>query len=191
MDGETIGRLTYLLLLLAAVAGWVFVEYRGRLGTALRAALAWGMIFLGVMAGYVLWQDISRDVIPRQAVLEGGEIVLPRAQDGHYYVTLTVAGEPVEFVVDTGATNVVLSGEDARRVGINPATLAFTGQAMTANGTVRTARVTLEDVALGGIRDGSLRAYVTDGEMDISLLGMDYLGRFRIAIENDEMVLRP
>jgi aspartyl protease family protein len=190
MDGETIGRLTYLLLLLAAVAGWVFAEYRGRLGTALRAALAWGMIFLGVMAGYVLWQDISRDVMPRQAVLEGGEVILPRAQDGHYYVTLTVGGEPVEFVVDTGATNVVLSGEDARRVGIDPASLAFTGQAMTANGTVRTARVTLQDVALGGIRDESLRAYVTDGEMDISLLGMDYLGRFSIAIENDEMVLR-
>lgn len=191
MDSDSIARLSYLLLLLAAVAGWVFVEYRGRLGQALRTALAWGMIFLGVMAGYALWQDIRKDVMPRQAVLEGGEIVLPRAGDGHYYVTLEIGGEAVDFVVDTGATNVVLSQADARRLGIAPEDLAFTGQASTANGTVRTARVTLADVRLGPIHDESLRASVTDGEMDMSLLGMDYLGRFRIAIENDEMVLRP
>lgn len=191
MDEFEWARLTYLLLLLAAVGGWVFVEYRGRLGTALRTALAWAMIFLGVMAGYVLWQDISADVMPRQAVAEGGAIVLPRAPDGHYYVTLDVGGTPVEFVVDTGATNVVLSREDADRVGIDLGAVAFTGQATTANGTVRTARVTLEDVALGPLRDATLRAYVTDGEMDMSLLGMDYLGRFRIAIADGEMVLTP
>lgn len=191
MDPSDLGRLTYLLLLLAAVGGWIIVEYRGRLGFALRTALAWGMIFLGVMAGYALWQDIRGDVMPRQAVMEGDEVVLPRAPDGHYYVTLQINGEDVEFVVDTGATNVVLSQGDARRLGIDPASLAFSGMASTANGTVRTARVTLPEVRLGGLVDRDLRAYVTDGEMDISLLGMDYLGRFRIAIENDEMVLRP
>ncbi len=191
MDEFDWARLSYLLLLLAAVAGWVFVEYRGRLGVALRAAMAWGMIFLGVMAGYVLWQDIAGDVMPRQAVAEGGAVVLPRHADGHYYVTLTVGGQDVEFIVDTGATNVVLSRPDAERLGLKPAAMAYTGEAMTANGSVRTARVTLADVALGQFRDDFLRAYVTDGEMDISLLGMDYLGRFRIAIADDEMVLTP
>jgi aspartyl protease family protein len=191
MDSEDLPRLLYLLLLLAAVGGWVIVEYRGRLGFALRTAIAWGMIFLGVMAGYALWQDIRGDVVPRQAVLEGGEIVLPRAADGHYYVTLQVNGLPVDFVVDTGATNVVLSQGDAERLGIDPAALAFTGEASTANGTVRTARVTLPEVRLGPLTDRDLRAYVTDGEMEISLLGMDYLGRFRIEIDGGEMVLRP
>lgn len=190
MDGDTYGRLIYLGLLLAAVGGWVIVEYRGRLGQALRTAMAWGMIFLGVMAGYLLWQDISGDVMPRQAVIEGGAIVLPRARDGHYYATLTIGGTDVEFVVDTGATNVVLSRPDAERLGLDPDAMAFTGEAMTANGTVRTARVTLSDVELGPLRDDILRAYVTDGEMDVSLLGMDFLGRFSITIENDEMVLR-
>lgn len=190
MDGDGTARLIYLAVLLAAVGGWVLAEYRGRLGFALRTALAWGMIFVGVMAGYGLWSDLRRDAVPQQMAESGGTITLPRAADGHYYLTLDIAGTPVLFMVDTGATNVVLSREDARRLGIDPATLAYLGQAQTANGTVRTARVTLSDVQLGPYADARLAAYVNDGEMDGSLLGMDYLGRFRIEIAGDRMVLR-
>lgn len=190
MDGDSTARLIYLGLLLAALGGWVMVEYRGRLGFALRTAMAWGMIFLGVMAGYGLWQEVRTDVIPRQSVMEGGEITLPRAPDGHYYLTLDIGGTPLRFMVDTGATNVVLSRADARRLGIDPASLMYLGQAQTANGIVRTARVELRDVRLGPYADASLRAYVNDGDMDGSLLGMDYLGRFRIEIAGDRMVLR-
>lgn len=189
MDGTDFGRMAYLLLLLAAVAGWVIVEYRGRMGFALRTAMAWGLIFLGVVAGYGLWEDIRRTSLPAQASFEGGRIEIPRARDGHYHLTLTVGGTPVDFLVDTGATNIVLSQADARRLGFDPAALPYLGSARTANGTVRTARVALQDVALGDIRDARLPAYVTDGEMEGSLLGMDYLGRFRIQIAGDRMVL--
>jgi aspartyl protease family protein len=190
MDGDTTARLIYLGLLLAAVAGWIIAEFRGRMGFALRTAMAWGMIFLGVMAGYGLWQEMRTEVIPRQAVLEGGEITLPRAVDGHYYLTLDIAGTPLRFMVDTGATNVVLSRDDARTLGFDPDTLMYLGEARTANGVVRTARVELQDVRLGPYADASLRAFVNDGDMEGSLLGMDYLGRYRIEIAGDRMVLR-
>ncbi len=189
MENEDFARLLYLGLLLVALGGWALVEYRGRLGVALRTAMAWGLIFVGVMAGYGLWNDLRQSEAPVQIMAEGGEIVLPRAPDGHYYLTLTIAGQPLEFLVDTGATNVVLSQDDARKLGIDPATLAYLGEANTANGTVRTARVTLTDVALGAVVDPRLAAYVNDGEMDGSLLGMDYLGRFRIEIDGNQMVL--
>lgn len=189
MDGDTTARLIYLGLLLAALGGWIIAEFRGRMGFALRTAMAWGMIFLGVMAGYGLWQEVRTDVIPRQAVMDGGEITLPRAADGHYYLTLDIAGTPLRFMVDTGATNVVLSQADARKLGFDPATLMYLGEAQTANGIVRTARVELQDVRLGPYADPTLRAYVNDGDMDGSLLGMDYLGRFRIEIAGDRMVL--
>lgn len=193
MDVSDLGRATYLLILLVALTGWVLAEYRGRLGFAARTALAWGMIFLAVMAGFGLWQDLRLDGRlagrPQQAVAAGGAITLPRAPDGHYYLTLQIGGQPVEFLVDTGATNVVLSRADARRLGIDPDALAYVGEAETANGTVRTARVTLQDVRLGPIADATLRAYVTEGDMRGSLLGMDYLGRYRIEIEADRMVL--
>lgn len=188
MDGNDAGRLIYLVLLLAAIGGWVMVEYRHRLGQALRTALAWGMIFLGVMAGYGLWHDIRHDVMPRQMVSEAG-VVVPRAPDGHYYLTVAVNGQDVLFMADTGATNVVLSQGDAMALGLDPQSLAFRGEAMTANGPVRTARVVLPEVAVGPFQDQRVTAWVNEGEMDISLLGMDYLGRFRIAIENGEMIL--
>ena len=190
MDAEQLGRATYLVLLLIAVGGWVMVEYRTRIGQALRVALAWGMIFLGVAAGYGLWQDIRHDIIPRQMVTETGTVEIPRAADGHYYLQLEIGGQAVMFLADTGATNVVLSPEDARRLGIDQAGLTYTGQAMTANGMVRTARVRLNDVQLGPFRDDSLAVWVNEAEMDGSLLGMDYLGRFRIEIARDRMVLR-
>ena len=72
MDGDTFGRFLYLALLLAAVGGWVLVEFRQRMGQTLRAATAWGLIFLGVMAGYGLWKDIRRDILPRQMVTSAG-----------------------------------------------------------------------------------------------------------------------
>ena len=190
MDTNDFGRLLYLGLLLAAVSGWVLVEYRGRLGFALRTAMAWGLIFVGVMAGYGLWNDLRRAEVPRQMMAEGGEVVLPRAPDGHYYLTLTINGTDLEFMVDTGATSVVLSRDDARKLGIDPETLAYLGEANTANGTVRTARVTLTDVRLGQVVDDRLSAEVNDGQMDGSLLGMTYLGRFRIEIDGDRMVLK-
>jgi len=112
MDGESFGRLIYLGLLLAAVAGWAASEYSGRLGQGLRSFLAWGLIIVGLMAGYGLWKDIRRDVIPAQSIT-AETVEIPRAADGHYYVTLTINGQPLKFMADTGASGVVLSRADA------------------------------------------------------------------------------
>ncbi len=188
MDGETWGRLAYLALLLLAVSGWIFVEYKGRLGFAMRSAAAWGMIFVGVAAGYGLWTDMQGRFMPMQQVT-AGTVALPRAQDGHYYATLTINGTAVEFLADTGASALVLSRDDAERLGIDPASLRYFGQAQTANGTVRTARVVLPAVEFGPFRDADVEAYVTDGDMGGSLLGMGYLGRFRIEIAGQRMIL--
>lgn len=190
MDGDSFARLGYLALLLAAVGGWVIVEYRGRMGQALRVAAAWGLIFLGVMATYGLWTDIrGPQAIPDQILTEAGRVELPRAPDGHYYATLTVNGVDLRFMADTGASTMVLTRADARAIGLDPGALLYLGEAHTANGRVRTARVTLDTVALGPFADSNVSAWVNEGEMDISLLGMDYLGRFRIEIAGDKMIL--
>lgn len=188
MQDDDFGRLAYLVLLLMAVAGWVFVEYRGRMGFALRSALAWVMIFVGVTAGYGLWSDMQNRVTPMMD-MEAGTVTLPRALDGHYYATLTINGAEIAFLADTGATQMVLSVQDATRLGIDPGSLAFLGEAQTANGIVRTARVTLPKVALGPFEDRDVVAYVSEGEMDGSLLGMSYLGKFRIEIADRQMIL--
>ena len=191
MDQTDIPRLAYLALLGIAVAGWFLAENRQSLGKTARQAAAWGLIFLGTIAAVGLWADIRDDVAPRQAVFEGGaRIEVPRGPDGHYHLGLRLNDVPVEFVVDTGASSVVLSQRDARRVGINTDALRYTGIANTANGTVQTATVVIDEITLGGVTDRNFPVLVNRGELGTSLLGMDYLHRFsRLEISDGRLVL--
>lgn len=190
MESFDTPRLIYLILLLAAVGGWFFAEGRANWGKTARQAAVWGLIFMGAIAVIGLWDDIRSDVAPRQAVSQDGTITVPQSFDGHYYLTLDLNGEPVEFVVDTGATDIVLTQEDAARAGIDVSSLAFTGTASTANGTVRTAFARITDMRLGPISDRNVPVAVNGGEMDGSLLGMAYLQRFeRLEISNGELIL--
>lgn len=191
MTSVETGHLAYLVILGIAVVGWFIAENRASLGQTVRTALAWGFIFLGLVAGYGLWHDIRDDLAPRQAVFQdGARIEVPRAVDGHYYLTLDMGGVPVDVVVDTGATDMVLTRNDAARIGLDPDSLIYSGIASTANGQVRTARVRLPDVTLGGVTDRNVTASVNAGEMSTSLLGMSYLQRFsRLEIANGRLVL--
>ena len=130
MDSDNTARLIYLGILLAALAGWIMVEYRNRMGQALRTGLAWGMIFLGLTAGYGLWGDIERTILPVQTVEAGqvaeeAQVIIPRGRDGHYHPKLSIGGQELSFLADTGASSVVLSPSDARRLGIDPERLVY------------------------------------------------------------------
>jgi aspartyl protease family protein len=190
MSTEQIMQLTYLVLLGAAIGGSAIVAGRSNWGKMAQQAAIWALIFIGVIGAYGLWGDISQNVNPRQASMESGVITVPRGAGGHYFLNIDVNGVPVRFIVDTGASQVVLSEQDARRVGIDVDDLSFTGMAATANGMVPTAPVLLDTMTLEGISDGPISAVVNGGEMTESLLGMTYLGLYdRIEISNNMMVL--
>ncbi|KHA52561.1 retropepsin-like aspartic protease family protein [Sulfitobacter geojensis] len=185
------GNLIYLVVLLVMVAGWFFMQSRDGLNKTLQYGAVWAMIFIGGAAAVGLWQDISRDArTPQFSVAGSDQIVVPRARDGHYYLTAQVNDAAVRFVVDTGATDMVLTQADAKRAGLDPETLAYLGRANTANGEVRTAFVRLEQVQLGEIVDRDVAAVVNEGQMEQSLLGMGYLQRWgRIEIAGGELIL--
>jgi aspartyl protease family protein len=82
------------------------------------------------------------------------------------------------MLVDTGATLVALTPADARAAGINPASLVFNGHAQTANGTARMAQATLREIRIGQLSIYDVRASVLEN-LDISLLGMSFLGRLQ------------
>ncbi|AHD01082.1 retropepsin-like aspartic protease family protein [Leisingera methylohalidivorans] len=191
MGEYEIGRVIYLVVLLVAVGSWVFVQNRQNIGKTLQMFAVWGFIFLGVIASYGLWEDIRQTVRPQQSVaVDAGRVEVPRAPDGHYYLTLEVNGATVPFLVDTGASEVVLNARDAERAGIDTDALAYLGRARTANGEVRTASVWIEEMSLGGITDTNVRVWVNQGELEQSLLGMGYLQRWSsIEIRNGALVL--
>ena len=191
LNGEQIGSLVYLVLLGTVIAGWVVASNRKSLGKLTQYAAVWGFLFLGAVVAVGLWTDIRNDLMPRQSVMmEGSRIEVPRSADGHYYLLLGINGTPVRFVVDTGASDIVLSREDAEKAGIDLDSLIFSGRAVTANGMVETAPVTLAAVDLGGVAETGLRAVVNRGAMDESLLGMSYLNRFsRLEISGGVLIL--
>ncbi|WP_106607973.1 retropepsin-like aspartic protease family protein [Shimia abyssi] len=191
MSSYDLGRLAYLVLLTAVIGFWFFVSNRRSLGKSLQHAVLWGLIILGMIAAVGLWDDIRQTVRPTQAVFaDAGRIEIPRGPDGHYRLTLDVNDTPLTFIVDTGATDIVLSKQDARKVGFDPDALPFYGRAMTANGEVRTAPVTLDQVSLDGLTDRNIPARINGGELSQSLLGMSYLQRFeQITITGNQMIL--
>jgi len=191
MDGNDFGRLAYLVLLGAALLMWFFTHNRQSLGKTLQMAMAWVFIFIGIIAVVGLWGDIRSTVgVSPQMSVTGDVIEVPRSFDGHYYLPMLVNGKPVTFLVDTGASQIVLSPQDAERVGFDTGQLTFHGRASTANGVVQTAPVRLDSLALGPITDRNVAAWINGGDLDKSLLGMDYLHRFsNIQFSDGRMIL--
>jgi aspartyl protease family protein len=189
MDTSEAMRLLYLVLLLTAVGGYFVVENRRRLGKVAQQAVIWLLIFVGLVAAVGLWDDMKRSVTGGETVMADGSIEVPKAPDGHFYVNAEINGEKIRFVIDTGATEVVLNRADAEKLGFDPTTLAYSDRAGTANGVVMTAPVTLGTVRLAKFYDETIPAYVNSGELDTSLLGMSYLSRFHLTLSGDTLTI--
>lgn len=144
-------------------------------------------IWLAVTFAVVAWVAATRlpsgTAVPeppaQQADRGGGwnRITVPADPRGHFLLTAEVNGTPVTFLVDSGASTVVLSPEDARRIGMPPARLRFTERFNTANGTVRAAPVELREIRIGQLAQRSVPASVNEAPMGVSLLGMTFLNR--------------
>ena len=118
------------------------------------------------------------------------EITLDLSSDKHFYANAQVNGQPVRFLVDTGASEVALTEDDARRIGIavDPHKYELIGHG--ASGMVRGQYVDLQSVEIGGIADTGTKAVVVQGA-NVSLLGQPFLEEVdEIVIRKSEMILR-
>ena len=190
-------RVVYLVSLLALVSTSLFFRRRLPFGHVVRQVAAWGGIALVLVAGYTYRFELGAvgermlgEVLPHRAAQTADrEIRFRIGADGHFRIEAMVDGTPVRFLVDTGATSVVLSPNDARRLGYDPAKLSFTGFADTANGTVRTAPIRLGHLVVGDIRLTDLPAEVNQAAMGSSLLGMSFLDHLRSYEVRDGMLI--
>ncbi|HTK57563.1 MAG TPA: TIGR02281 family clan AA aspartic protease [Sphingomicrobium sp.] len=150
------------------------------------------VIAVGVMIG-LAWPSGEKSLASAGAVQSGEprETVLERQSNGHFYTHAKINDkELVHFVVDTGATVVVLTIDDARRLGIpvNPAEFEVVGEG--ASGPVRGKDIMLDSVEVDGKRVENVPAAVLEGA-NLSLLGQAYLSRMgQVQMSGDYMVLK-
>jgi aspartyl protease family protein len=178
-------QLVYLVLLLTFVGGSLLVRLSARPGAALRQVTAWIAIGLVIVIGYSyrdvlvdLQRRLAGELLPQRGVTTStGAISFAARDDGHFHAEALVDGQPVLFLIDTGASDVVLSPDDARRLGFDPDRLDYTQIYQTANGQVRGAPVHLGEIVIGPIRITDLRASVNETPLPHSLLGMSFLDR--------------
>lgn len=117
------------------------------------------------------------------------QVRLQKDASGHYYTHVAINGRSVRMLVDTGATNVALSGNMARRLGINYAKGQRTRSA-TASGVVNSFMVRVNEMKLSGITRYNVPVTVIEGSHpDIPLLGMSFLGQLKIQQDNSELLI--
>ena len=121
--------------------------------------------------------------------VSGAGLTLKREWDGHFYADTQINGTSIRMLVDTGATTIALSREDARRAGLGISIGMPNVVGSGASGDVKGEYVTLERVSLGGETAQGVSAIVLDGGQK-SLLGQSFLSKFAsVEIKGDTMVL--
>ncbi|PCI33461.1 MAG: hypothetical protein COB54_03945 [Alphaproteobacteria bacterium] len=180
VGGIAMGGLVYDGLLLAFVGAGLWAHVRSSPGVALRHLASWVIIF-GVLAlGYSLWTGGGRlggELDTAAGVNEGDSISFRADISGHYFVRAEVNGVDIIFMVDTGATDVALTREDAREIGFHVDRLSYTMPYKTANGVAYGAQVRLSSIALGPISQRNIAGSVLPEGLEYSLLGMSFLNK--------------
>ncbi|WP_275783020.1 retropepsin-like aspartic protease family protein [Pararhizobium gei] len=180
------------------------VRSRRTIGESLLQFAIWALIVLALVTAYLYRSDLesfgsrlAAGLVPGRATVftdnEGiQEVVLHKVMNGHFETPVEIDGKTVPMLVDTGASTVALSYEDAETLGLDPASLAFTQTVMTANGMALAAPVTLARVSIGPIVRTDVRATVAEeGKLDQSLLGMSFLSTLDfLQMQTDELRLR-
>jgi aspartyl protease family protein len=203
MDSNDLGRMVYLLPIVLMLSAGIWASRRN-MGETLRNLMIWLVIILALATLYLyrlealaVGNRLLAGLVPGRAVVvttsEGGkEIILHKLLNGHFEADVSINGQEISMLVDTGASMVALSHADAERVGIIPENLDYSMTVMTANGRSRAAPVTLTSVAIGPIVRNNVAASVAeDGKLDQSLLGMSFLETLgSLQMQTDELRIR-
>lgn len=180
------------LALLIFIGSSLIGSYRGRAGEAMRDMLTWAVVALALVMGYTyrdriltVGHQVLGELLPPGSVLRAdvqaeGErsAKFRRRPDGTYVVPAEANGVDLKMLVDTGASWVVLTAEDGRRLGFDLDDLRYTVPVQTANGTIYAASVRLPTLTVGKISINDVDALVARrGPLRENLLGLSFLNR--------------
>ena len=198
---DGIMRIVYVGLLLFLVAGGVSISGQGGWLKTIRNIAAIALAFLLLIVGYTykdqlggVYSRVKAEIIPGSPQnIGGGEVILRRDnRSGQFETTALVNGVETSFLVDTGASSVVIPYAEAKRIGIADTDLNYLLQVSTANGTTFVAPIRLNALKIGDIVVNDIRAAVSKpGELESGLLGMTFLDRLEgYSVSGDVMTLK-
>ena len=191
--------LAYQLAFLVFLGGTVLVLFRERFTQAITAALLWVVVGLALVAGYAyrfelhdIADRVVAELVPGHAISRGRTVEIARTNAGDFAIAAQINGARVPMVLDTGASSVVLTRDDAKAAGLPLEVLDYSVNIDTANGRTRAALVKHDRVAIGSLVEHSVEALVAQpGQLKTSLLGMSFLNRLQSwEVRGDRLLLR-
>jgi aspartyl protease family protein len=200
LDHEQFARLVYGGTIAFILLGSLLWRYQGRLGEAVADFVFWVTLLVVLVAGYsyrfelaALADRIVSELMPG-AVVEGkgGEVIVTRRLDGNFVMRMLANGVALPFVLDTGASTVVVRAEDAAQIGIRTSELVFTIPIATANGRALAADAEIARLSIGHIALLHVPALVTKpGTLHENLLGMSFLDKLdSFTVSGDRLILK-
>ena len=199
LSADDFGSLAYKIALLVFLTAAVLTLFRERFTQAITAALLWVVVGLLLVIGYSYRFELSEvadrvmaELIPGHVISHGRTVEVARTSAGDFAIAAQINGARVHMVLDTGASSVVLTQDDAKAAGLPLDLLDYTVSIDTANGRTRAAPVTLDRIAdrqpgreFGRSAGGAARPAQT------SLLGMSFLNRLQSwQVNGDRLVLQ-
>lgn len=187
---STLAILSYLLVAL--------LSRRLEIAKAFQYLLIWLGIGLVLLVGYsfkselfVIKERLIQQLLPSSPHVMNDESVTFQANDkGHFFIDAKINGTEIHFLVDSGASVVVLTRQDAERAGISVNELDFTQPTQTANGLVFSAPVIIPRIEIGPILVDKVPAVVSRNGLTQSLLGMSFLSRLKSwRVEGDQLII--
>ncbi|WP_417684433.1 TIGR02281 family clan AA aspartic protease [Roseibium sp.] len=200
-DLDNTGPRVVALSILAFVFMASLVFGQPKVRDILKGTLFWGGLLVLLVTGYTFRHDLVQGgyrvlgaLAPGLAVDQpDGTILVVKDVSGHFALEARVNGANTRFMLDTGASTVVLTYEDALRAGFEAEDLSFSIPVQTANGRALVAPVRIDMLSINELRLSEVRAFVArEGALDTSLFGMSALDRLSSwRIEGDRLILVP
>lgn len=175
-----------LVLAVLVASGLVYSRGFG-LKESVRNIAIWTGISAVLVLGYIYYPaveevfgNVRSELVPGYPVnTSGGEMVFAKDRSGDFLIIGSANGKPVKFLVDTGASEIVLSPDDAQRIGVDTSKLVFDRTSETANGLGHGAAYTLGELQIGDMKLFNVPVSINQAKMHNSLLGMAFLSQMK------------
>jgi aspartyl protease family protein len=200
LDSDTVVPILVFCLLLAWYLPAVVGKYRGRSSHALRHVAIWLGLIVVLVGGYAFRPELmfvkdrmAAVLLPGRAIDKGGGTIIinKRSDENHFSIASYVNNQNTSFLLDTGASAVVLTYDTAQRLGLLANEDSYTQTVSTANGLTKVAPIRINQLRIASIVLEDVKASVArQGELDENLLGMSFLSRLKgYAVEADQLTL--